>query len=471
MDPLELDRLLENANSEMLRLSQPLNFNFDFGKERELAGLTYPGVEQVSLAGPELVLGRLYDDIGFDTIKDELFRHMVIARLCYPVGKLKTIDYLHHCKGVSIDAERIFLYLERLYNKQKERVQEISCNHAKIIQVKAFKEVICYMAPLHYESGDQNDLKFSSSAKEGKKQHPHLYFALFVNTKGDPLAYELFEGQKHNGHSLLSAVEAFKTKYRTKHLLLVADNGMLTDEQSEALQGSVFEYLLGTRLKSEDHLLLKQIKALKLKNGQYGEIMVDAETRLVVSYSVERAEKERANRQRGLEKLERAIQSGKLSRININNRGYNKYLKPIGKSGIVIDYRRFKRDEKWDGLKGTLTNTKLDGYQVEDQYGNLSRIGNAFRISQSDLHSVAKDRPAMPRIEAHFSIAFCAYKIYHELERALKLADVQWSADQAIQIAKSILEITVQAPSSPKSSTHLHLQNEEQRKLLELFKR
>jgi hypothetical protein len=44
------------------------------------------------LAGPELLLGKLFDEIGFNKIKDELFRHLVIARLCYPVSKLKTTE-------------------------------------------------------------------------------------------------------------------------------------------------------------------------------------------------------------------------------------------------------------------------------------------------------------------------------------------------------------------------------------------
>ena len=61
---------------------------------------------QIHTIGPELVFGSIFDKIGFNAIKDELFRHVVIARLAYPTSKLKTVDYLERYKNilVSIDA-------------------------------------------------------------------------------------------------------------------------------------------------------------------------------------------------------------------------------------------------------------------------------------------------------------------------------------------------------------------------------
>lgn len=42
----------------------------------------------------ELIFGRIYDYIGFNAIGEKLFRRLVIARLAFPLSKLKTIDYL-----------------------------------------------------------------------------------------------------------------------------------------------------------------------------------------------------------------------------------------------------------------------------------------------------------------------------------------------------------------------------------------
>lgn len=48
---------------------------------------------QVQVIGPELVFGALYDRIGYGSLGDEMFRHLVICRLFNPGSKLKTADY------------------------------------------------------------------------------------------------------------------------------------------------------------------------------------------------------------------------------------------------------------------------------------------------------------------------------------------------------------------------------------------
>jgi hypothetical protein len=46
--------------------------------------------EQIRVIGPELFFGALYDKIGYNVIRPEIFRHLVISRLFSPGSKLKT---------------------------------------------------------------------------------------------------------------------------------------------------------------------------------------------------------------------------------------------------------------------------------------------------------------------------------------------------------------------------------------------
>lgn len=469
MDPLELDRLAAMANAELLRLSQPLDIHFDLVQEKEFAGYNADGAGQLRLAGPELVIGKLYDEIGLNGIKDEFFRHLVISRLCYPVNKLKVIDYLHQTKGVGIDAGRIFLYLERLNDAQKERVQEICTTHAKKIKKRVFREVYCYVAPLHYEQGDPDELKILGAAKEGRSHYPHMVFGLYVTADGDPLAYELFEGNKLYGQAVVQAAETFKAKFRCKRLVVMADSALFSEEHAFDLRGKECEYLLGAKWRNEDLTLQAEVLALKLKSGQSGEIMLDPETRLLVSYSREQAEKERSNHRKGMEKLKHSLEAGLLSRKNINNRGYNRYLKPTGKSGIGIDFRKFRQVSKWNGYRGILTNAKFSQNQMNERFDQLARIGKAFRISKTDLQSGSMLQQPGARIEAHFSIAFCAWKIFRELERIIHSAQLQRSAGETIEMAKSIFERETRKPHSGELETILQLENDQQRQLLGLF--
>ena len=56
----------------------------DFTDYRHQTELVLKGLEEISVYGPELLLGKLFDEIGFDQIQENLFRQLVLARLCYP---------------------------------------------------------------------------------------------------------------------------------------------------------------------------------------------------------------------------------------------------------------------------------------------------------------------------------------------------------------------------------------------------
>jgi len=222
-------------------------------------------------------------------------------------------------------------------------------------------------------------------------------------------------------------------------------------------------------LKNEKSSIQSQVLDLNFESDRIEEIQLDDEKRLVVSFSRERAEKDRLNHKRGVEKLERAIKAGRLSVKNVNNRGYNKYLLKTEKNRIVIDYEKQREDEKWNGLKGCLTNTNFSKEQVVHQYQNLCRYGKSFRISQGDLRLRPAGYKLNKLIDAQLCIAFCAYKILMELERELKCKGSDWSPNKAIEIAKTILEITILTPFSKTKESRLHLENEEQSRLLELL--
>lgn len=175
------------------------------------------------------------------------------------------------------------------------------------------------------------------------------------------------------------------------------------------------------------------------------------------------------NRKKGLEALENKVKSGKLTKKNINNKGYNKYLKIEGKTTISVDYEKYKNDGVWDGLKGYITNTKLSKDEVIKQYYNLWNVEKTFRISKSDLEIRPIYHQLKRRIESHICIAFAACKIYKELERQLKLKQSKLSPEKAIDIIKTIYKVSFETPYSTKVYKRLIIKNEEQKEIIKLF--
>lgn len=469
-NPVVIDALYKEARQLIPALTGQQALNFDVQQEKRLIDLFYNSITEIRLAGPELLLGKLFDEIGFNKIKEDLFRHLVIARLCYPVSKLKTTDYLFKYKGITIDVDKIYRYLDKLNSRQKETIQNISYLHTLALLNNNIGIVFYDVTTLYFEIEDEDDLRKTGFSKDGKHQQPQIVLGLLVSVDGYPLAYEIFEGNKFEGHTMLPVIEAFKTKYQLQKLVVIADAGLLSNDNIHELQSKQYEYILGARIKNETEKIKKQILLLTLQNGQNTELLKDENTKLIISYSATRAKKDAANRKKGLQKLERSISSGKLSKRNINNRGYNKYLQLNGEVNISIDYAKYKADAKWDGLKGYITNTKLSKDEVIENYGHLWKIEKAFRISKTDLRIRPIYHRLRHRIEAHICIAFCAYKIYKELERQLSEKDATLTPEKAINIANTIFKISILTPISKTKESRLHLHNEEQKYLLKLFK-
>lgn len=441
----------------------------DFSDELRITHQILNGIAQLTVKGTELLLGKLFSEVGFSLIEDELFRQLVIARLCYPTSKLGTTDYLYKYQNVQIDVQTVYRYLDKLYNKQKELVQTISYEHTLKILNNSISIVFYDVTTLYFEADNEDELRKTGFSKEGKHQHPQVVLGLLVSVDGYPLAYEIFEGNKFEGYTMLPVIDAFKNKYKLDKLVIVADSGLLSNENINELQTKGYEYILGARIKNEKHDIKNKILGLKLSNGESQIIQKDEATRLIISFSEARAVKDKANRLKGLKKLEKQVNNGKLTKANISNRGYNKYLRLDGTVSISIDEQKVQADGKWDGLKGYLTNTTLSKDSIIDNYSHLWKIEKAFRITKTDL----KIRPVYHfksrRIEAHICISFAAYKIYKELERQLKEKKSPLTPEKAIDIAKTIYSITLTTPTSKEQVTKTLILNEEQKNLMSLF--
>jgi transposase len=416
--------------------------------------------------GTELLLGKIFDDVGFNVIDDQIFRQLVLSRLTYPVSKLKTSDYLEKYHDLEYPVQQIYRYMDKLHSTQKELVQQISYEHTKHILGGQVTIVFYDVTTLYFEIDHEDTLRKTGFSKEGKHQNPQIVLGLLVSRNGYPLAYDIFEGNKFEGHTMLPVLDTFKEKYRLDQLVIIADSGLLSNTNIEELQGKGYEFILGARIKNEKKQIQEQILALSLKNGESAVIEKDG-LKLIVTYSDSRAKKDSQNREKGLRKLEKRIKTGKLTKSSINNRGYNKYLKMEGEVNIEIDYTKYNADAAWDGLKGYISNAMLAKDEIIENYGQLWQIEKAFRISKTDLRIRPIYHRVQRRIEAHICISFVAYKIYKELERQLKSLNSKLSPEKAIEIAKTIYQIKATVKS--KSVAQILLINEEQKKLARLF--
>jgi transposase len=466
-DKDEIEQLIKSG--QLWMKSKTGSRELDFSNEAQWVERVMESIQSLELVGLELLLGRLFDEIGFNAIKDELFRQLVIYRIAFPKSKLKTTEYLYRYRHLYWSEDQIYHYLDKLYHTQKEKVQQISYQHTLQILHNDISIVFYDVTTLYFEIDQEDELRKTGFSKEGKHQHPQIVLGLLVSKNGYPLAYEIFNGNKFEGHTMLPVIEAFKNKYNLGKLVIIADAGLLSQANIDELEQKQYEFIIGARIKNEGREIQQQILALELKNGQSA--VIEKETmRLIITYTDSRAKKDKYNREKGVRKLEKQIKKGSLTKSNLNRRGYNKFLRLEGELTITIDSEKLEQDQKWDGLKGYLSNARLDKDEIIENYRHLWQIEKAFRVSKTEL----KIRPIyhrLPRrIEAHICLSFVAYKVYKELERQLELKQATISTQQAIEIAENIFEIQMETPTSKVKLKKLLLLTEEQKYLAQLFK-
>ena len=425
----------------------------------------------IRTVGPERVFGRLYDHIGFGKLKEGLFRHLVIARLAFPLSKLKTAEYLYRYQGVDLDVDAIYRFLDKLNDQLKAEVEQIAFAHTMKVLKGNLTLVFYDMTTLYFEASDEDDLRKTGFSKDGKHQNPQIYLGLLVGSGGYAIGYDIFEGDTYEGHTLIPFLEKITARFELGKPVVVADAGLLSKSNLEALQTGGYQYILGARIKNESHQIKQHLLKQEWKEGKVIRLSKQNDTKLIVAYSQKRAGKDQHNRQRGLNRLEKQIKRGKLTKSNINNRGYNKYLKMEGEVTIKIDYEKFNADQVWDGLKGYMTNTKLTNQQTIESYNNLWHIEKAFRMSKTDLRIRPIYHRLRHRIEAHICIAFTAYTLYKELERILYKEKSTLSVKKAAELTHNIYQITYTLPESKHTKSKLLRMDDQQAELYQIIQK
>jgi transposase len=448
-------------------------------EEKQVTDYLLNNIENVLINGTQLILSHVFKLVGFDAIDDDILKHLVIARLCQPSSKSGTVDYLKSYFDEDVELHKIYRYLDHLHNSQQEKIQQISVEHTKKVLGDKIGIVLYDVTTLYFESDYGDELRECGFSKDGKHSHPQVVLGLLVSRDGYPLAYSLFNGSQYEGYTMIPIVEDFIQRFHLEDFVVVADSGLMNKKNIELLESAGYNYIIGARIKSENEEIRQWIFSLQKKDGSFYELgKLPAKcykpgtlpkARLIVGYSESRAKKDKYNRQKGVKRLKTAFKSGKISKEHINKRGYNKFLEISNNVDVVINQIKINDDEKWDGLKGYLTNTNLSAKDVYEKYSELWVIERAYRVTKGTLELRPMFHFTPKRIEAHVCICFIAYKIYKELERILKSNGIDLSVDKVLNIAKTITTLKIKLPACGETLTKTLLLTKKHKSIEQLF--
>jgi transposase len=286
-DPLQVNRLVVEAESWIKHYKGEIPIDFEGRRIQVEYFLDH--ISELSTCGVGMLLGRIFDEIGFNQIDSPLFRPLVLTRIEYPVSKLKTTDYWFKYHNTSVDVVKIYRYLDRLHKHEKEAIQGISYQHTQKILGGEIKIVFYDVTTVYFEAEREDDLRKNGFSKDGKHQNPQIVLGLLVSDGGYPLAYDIFEGNKYEGETMLPIIDSFKERYGFEQLTIVADAGLINHQNIEELSQRSYPYILGARIKNESGTIKKNILSLSLKDGQYKMIKKDDNTTYSQLWQIEKA--------------------------------------------------------------------------------------------------------------------------------------------------------------------------------------
>ena len=450
----EVEQLLQNAKNRLIEL-EPNLFDFMNYNNQKLTN------KDMRVIGDELIFGKLFKDLGCENIlfkkeeDKEIFKALVVSRLLYPGSKLYLIDYYHIYKKRKIDKNKIYRCLDNIYEDHlKQNIEKCIFNHTNEKMNNTITFTFYDVTTLYFESESEDDLRRVGFSKEGKLARPQIQLGLFTTLQGYPLSYEVYEGNKFEGHTLIDILKKFQEKFNlSSKPVVVADRGMLNNDNLAYLETNGYKYIIAAKIKNISNELKEEISNLsfiddstihtininkeliyKEQNEEINLInkkrvhkkSLDIKQRLILSYSSKRAKKDKYTREKAIEKIQSKI-SKNITKSDLKLSYYAKYLDIDNTLDIKyrLNPKKIIEDEKLDGIKGFITNDfTLNPNEIIQHYQNQYDIEKAFRISKTDL----KIRPIYHRLEtrikAHILISFVAYAVYKEFERKIKLSNV-----------------------------------------------
>src|SRR5690554_6604242 len=112
-DGFQIEQLVSKAHQWIkVQTDQEI---LDFTNYEQLTRTVLDQISGITISGVELLLGRIFDQIGFNQIDSDLFKPLVLSRLESPSSKLRTTDYLFKYYSLDIDVEAVYRYMDKLY--------------------------------------------------------------------------------------------------------------------------------------------------------------------------------------------------------------------------------------------------------------------------------------------------------------------------------------------------------------------
>ena len=401
-----------------------------------------------------LVYEKIWQELGISRwIKDiktrskieieEILKQLVFQRLLTPSSKKSAYDHRENYVDFRNDLilEDYYRVLDIIYDEKEKLEKHLNSTLKKKFN-RELNIVLYDVTTYYFESVKKDEIKGFGFSKDNKVNQVQVVMGLLIDNNGIPVGYELYPGNTSEFSTLYPVIKDLKEKYKLKKVIVAADRGLNSGKNLLLLKELGLDYVMAYKLKGAK----KEIKEKLFENGytiekefkyklieHVKEIRVDGKVEkiqdnLLLGYSEKRAKKDKADRQRLLDKADKLLNKPSMMKQELK-KGGKKFIKVTkGNLDIELDVKQIEEAEKMDGFFAIEYSQKeLTGREVREIYGSLWKIEDSFRVLKTNLEARPIFVWSEKRIRAHFLICYLALVIERYLEKLLKDNNVNLS--------------------------------------------
>jgi hypothetical protein len=392
-------------------------------------------------------LGQAYEALGFGQAAggDEVFRRLVLARIVEPTSKL---DSLRVLEEVGL-APPSYATLKRRLPKFADPTwrQQLAAACAAHTHLGPASLVLYDVSTLYFETDAGDGFREPGFSKE-RRLEPQITIGLLTDAAGFPLMVNAFEGNTAETSTMLPTIRAFMHAHQLPDVTVVADAGMISAANQQAIEAAGLSFILGARIADVPYLVVAWRKANPGQEIPDGQVFTQPWTGLsgqrrdqivYYQYRADRARRTLRGIDEQVAKAEKAV-AGKAAVKR------NRFVQLSGGTRTVNRALEVKA-RALAGLKGYVTNLAAcpDGSPVTaefviDAYHRLFQIEKSFRMSKHDLQARPIYHHQRDSIEAHLTIVFAALAVSRWIEKR-----TGWSIRKFVRTARRYRTIEIQA--------------------------
>lgn len=379
------------------------------------------------------VLMQVIKHFSFCSLTDKkMLVDLIIVRVIEPASKLHSLELLDEFFNIKYLRKDFYRYLTEfvlLKNKTESKILALAKNEFNF----DFSLVFYDVTTLYFETFQPDGLRKPGFSKDNKAQQPQILIGLIVDIQGFPVAYEIFEGNKFEGHTFIPIISAFKKKHGIDKLTVVADAAMLSLDNVKALGKSGLSYIVGARVGTLPDKLIKEIShSIGQKDGESVRRTTEYGS-LICGFSEKRYRKDKTD-------MDRQIMKAAMLLKNPSRAKRVKFVKGKSKTELELNSELIEKTKLLLGIKGYYTNLSenVDNLTIIKQYHNLWHVEQTFRVAKSDLEIRPIFHFKQQAIETHILICFMALAVCKYME--IKTNE---STKQIVRILKSVTDARI----------------------------